>query len=83
MLKAMSKEESEEPQADVTHALRQIFFWRREPGSSFYHRLIELFIKADKDNYNRLAEGFPAMAMAIAIYQASDDPEKLFEEFGI
>lgn len=65
-------------------AVKEIFFWQRGTGSSFYVSLIELFQRADDRNKANLALGFPAMYDALKNWNtAGDCGNDLFREHGL
>lgn len=48
----------------LEEADREVYYWAKGSTGSFISALLAAFYKADKDNYLRLAQAFPEIAVA-------------------
>lgn len=48
----------------LEEADREVYYWVKGTAGSFMSALLAAFFKADKDNYLRLAQAFPEIAVA-------------------
>jgi len=68
---------------EFERALRLLYVWQYKDGTSFTCNLYSLFMKADENNRSKLANAFPCEYMAWQTWYHSEDPEKMFERYGI
>ncbi|MCI0555540.1 MAG: hypothetical protein L0287_31735, partial [Anaerolineae bacterium] len=64
-------------------AIRLVYYWQYESGTSFTCKIFELWMKADPNNKTRLAHAFPAEIQAVSDWYAAPDPEEFFKQHGI
>jgi len=65
-------------------AVFELYEWQYDNGNNFKCLLFDLIAKADRDNYLRIALGFPIECMLFRAWgQAGDNGNDLFRQFEI
>ena len=64
-------------------ALREVYFWAHNHSDSFYHRLIDLYRKADPSNRIKIAREWPNLVLAVEMWEnCPEGGEKVFRDYG-
>ena len=71
----------------LENAITQVYYWQyshkhNDPATNFSSKLLDLFRKADRDNYAKLKSAFPEMAQALEMWDQSPDPDEFFRKHG-
>ncbi len=65
-------------------AVKEVYFWQYSRTNCFNQLLLDLFGKADINNFNKLAQAFPSLASAYLHWQGSGDyGNDLFRIYGL
>jgi len=66
----------------LARALRELKHWHNNPnGTNFTSKLYGLMVKADKDNSEKLFNGFPVRTTAYLLWFYAPDEQELFNKY--
>jgi hypothetical protein len=68
------------PDMTLEKAIEQVYHWQFGNSDNFSSKLFDLFMKADVENYARLARGFPSRAIALSLWRNSKDTKAFFKK---
>lgn len=63
-------------------AVKELYFWQHANLGNFHSQLYDLIAKADKENFMRLAQGFPEECRAWFNWKLSEDSGAFFKDNG-
>lgn len=69
-------------------AVKHVYYWQyshkhNDPATNFTSRLLDLFRKADRDNYAKLKSAYPELVDALELWDNSPDGgDELFTSHG-
>lgn len=66
---------------DLELACERLWFWQLNNTDSFTDRIFTLFQKADKENYLKLAIGFPEECYAYQLWYHAPNQDEFFKRF--
>ena len=68
---------------DFKKALKDLYYWQTCDSTGFFSILFVLIAKADAKNIKKLNLAFPAHTLAYTIWYYSENPDILFEKWGV
>lgn len=57
----------------LEEADKEVYYWLKGTAGGFMSALLAAFIKADKNNFLRLAQGFPEIAVAFLSWSNNEE----------
>jgi len=68
---------------ELKEAVVQFYFYKQGTCGSFFTCIFDAFLRANPNNFQKLGQGFPAHALAVASWREARSESEFFESFGV